>query len=353
MTLRRAARCALAGACAIHARAGASELNLLEQERAAVSSAVYPRDPAAQADACGNLAEDLDGGFGEIATMFCDPDEMLERALRTSDYKQGLRAAKAVDEKLAQESHALFGGRVGVALTRRTKEPIQDFAKAVAEAWGLTGDASFLVALRGGAYPAVAIVGPRLAPASGRSFRGAAERLATRLVAQGRPGEAVEMALAAVLDAYGGEEVQASAPAEATPIEEAHGLEVEVFGCGHDPLNSTATSKSLLQEMAKAAGLKALDEVTYQFEPQGVTSLLMVEESHLAIHTWPEFGYAALDVVSGTGLRAGFVDDLLGLSKKLLECGEVTGRLTTRRHPLSRRAARVAAASAAGRRDEL
>lgn len=57
MTLRRAARCALAGACAIHARAGASELNLLEQERAAVSSAVYPRDPAAQADACGNLAE--------------------------------------------------------------------------------------------------------------------------------------------------------------------------------------------------------------------------------------------------------------------------------------------------------
>ena len=31
------------------------------------------------------------------------------------------------------------------------------------------------------------------------------------------------------------------------------------------------------------------------FEPQGVTGVVVVEESHLSIHTWPEHGYAALD----------------------------------------------------------
>lgn len=39
-----------------------------------------------------------------------------------------------------------------------------------------------------------------------------------------------------------------------------------------------------------------LHEVSHSFHPQGVTALGLIAESHVAIHTWPEFGYAAVDV---------------------------------------------------------
>jgi S-adenosylmethionine decarboxylase len=39
-----------------------------------------------------------------------------------------------------------------------------------------------------------------------------------------------------------------------------------------------------------------MGEVTHQFEPHGVTALGLLAESHISIHTWPEYGYAACDV---------------------------------------------------------
>ena len=39
-----------------------------------------------------------------------------------------------------------------------------------------------------------------------------------------------------------------------------------------------------------------LQLVSHQFEPQGVTALALLAESHMSIHTWPENGYAAIDV---------------------------------------------------------
>ena len=36
--------------------------------------------------------------------------------------------------------------------------------------------------------------------------------------------------------------------------------------------------------------------VTHSFKPQGVTGLALLAESHISIHTWPEIGYAAIDV---------------------------------------------------------
>jgi S-adenosylmethionine decarboxylase len=44
------------------------------------------------------------------------------------------------------------------------------------------------------------------------------------------------------------------------------------------------------------AGATLLQLISHRFDPQGVTGLALLAESHLSIHTWPESGYAAVDV---------------------------------------------------------
>ena len=47
---------------------------------------------------------------------------------------------------------------------------------------------------------------------------------------------------------------------------------------------------------ARAAGGTVLARSFHKFEPRGVTGIVAIAESHLSIHTWPEFSYAAVDI---------------------------------------------------------
>ena len=47
---------------------------------------------------------------------------------------------------------------------------------------------------------------------------------------------------------------------------------------------------------ARDSGLTVVGESFYQFEPQGVTGTVLLAESHIAIHTWPEAGFVTVDV---------------------------------------------------------
>lgn len=51
-----------------------------------------------------------------------------------------------------------------------------------------------------------------------------------------------------------------------------------------------------MREGARAAGSTLLDLSSRKFTPQGVTAVALLAESHLSIHTWPEQGYAAVDI---------------------------------------------------------
>jgi S-adenosylmethionine decarboxylase len=53
--------------------------------------------------------------------------------------------------------------------------------------------------------------------------------------------------------------------------------------------------EALMNQAAKAARTNIVASVFQPFEPHGVTGVVVVEESHLSIHTWPEHGYAAVD----------------------------------------------------------
>ena len=54
--------------------------------------------------------------------------------------------------------------------------------------------------------------------------------------------------------------------------------------------------KAILLEAAKIANSEPLHITAHAFEPQGITGVAVLAESHIAIHTWPEVGYAAVDV---------------------------------------------------------
>jgi S-adenosylmethionine decarboxylase len=47
---------------------------------------------------------------------------------------------------------------------------------------------------------------------------------------------------------------------------------------------------------AEEVGATVINDVFHQFSPQGVTGVVAIAESHLCIHTWPEYGYAAVDI---------------------------------------------------------
>ena len=72
-------------------------------------------------------------------------------------------------------------------------------------------------------------------------------------------------------------------------------LLVEYTGCDFTVLDDLKRIEALMNEAARAAQTNIVASVFQPFEPQGVTGVVVVEESHLSIHTWPEHGYAAVD----------------------------------------------------------
>ena len=85
-------------------------------------------------------------------------------------------------------------------------------------------------------------------------------------------------------------------PAVSTRTNAARHLLVEYSGCEGARLDDTEGVKAGLLAAAAAANTTVLDSWVHRFEPQGISAVVAISESHLSIHTWPELGYAALDV---------------------------------------------------------
>lgn len=72
-------------------------------------------------------------------------------------------------------------------------------------------------------------------------------------------------------------------------------LLVEYRGCAEDRLDDAALIEELMKRAATAALATIVNVTFHRFAPQGVSGVVVVQESHLSIHTWPEHGYAAVD----------------------------------------------------------
>jgi len=71
---------------------------------------------------------------------------------------------------------------------------------------------------------------------------------------------------------------------------------VEFYGCDKDRLNSIELIERSMKDAALNSGATIVESVFHLFSPHGVSGVVVIAESHLAIHTWPEYQYAAVDL---------------------------------------------------------
>ena len=75
-------------------------------------------------------------------------------------------------------------------------------------------------------------------------------------------------------------------------------LLAEFYDCESPALNDPARIEALMNEAARRSGATVVQSAFHAFSPHGVSGVVVVEESHLAVHTWPEYRYAAVDYFS-------------------------------------------------------
>lgn len=75
-----------------------------------------------------------------------------------------------------------------------------------------------------------------------------------------------------------------------------HHLIVELYECNSTALSDVAKVESIMIAAAKAAKATIVDTVFHHFKPHGVSGVVVIAESHLAVHTWPEHKYVSMDL---------------------------------------------------------
>ena len=73
-------------------------------------------------------------------------------------------------------------------------------------------------------------------------------------------------------------------------------LLLELYRCDCEKLNDESFLRCTLNRAAKLANATVLNLISNKFEPQGVTTIALLAESHISIHTWPESNYSAVDI---------------------------------------------------------
>ena len=70
----------------------------------------------------------------------------------------------------------------------------------------------------------------------------------------------------------------------------------ELYNCDSNVLNNVELIERYMVEAAVECGATVVEKNFHMFSPFGVSGVVIISESHLAVHTWPEFGYAAVDL---------------------------------------------------------
>jgi S-adenosylmethionine decarboxylase len=71
---------------------------------------------------------------------------------------------------------------------------------------------------------------------------------------------------------------------------------VELYDCDPEIINNQELVEKIMIDAVGISGATLVKTVFHKFSPHGITGVAVVAESHFAIHTWPEYGYCALDI---------------------------------------------------------
>lgn len=102
---------------------------------------------------------------------------------------------------------------------------------------------------------------------------------------------------------------------------------LELHGCDPALLNDPADLKEVLLEAVRRGHGTIVTDIFHTFSPHGVSGIIVIAESHVAIHTWPEHGFAAVDIFScGTKLNHAAIRDWISAAMRAsaVECRELT-----------------------------
>ena len=89
-------------------------------------------------------------------------------------------------------------------------------------------------------------------------------------------------------------------------------------------LNDLSTVESILLDAAREAGLTAVSSAHHRFEPQGLSAVVILSESHIAAHTWPESGTGYVTLTSCRTLTPAQIEAVGELVRKRLRAQQVT-----------------------------
>jgi S-adenosylmethionine decarboxylase len=73
-------------------------------------------------------------------------------------------------------------------------------------------------------------------------------------------------------------------------------LIVDLLGVDPERISRVKPVKEILERAVERSRLNKIASNFHQFEPHGVSAVYLLRESHLSVHTWPEYGYVALDI---------------------------------------------------------
>ena len=71
---------------------------------------------------------------------------------------------------------------------------------------------------------------------------------------------------------------------------------VELYDCDPKLLNNVSGIEKIMVDAAEHSQATVINVTFHHFSPYGVSGVVVIQESHLTIHTWPEYGYAAIDL---------------------------------------------------------
>ena len=107
---------------------------------------------------------------------------------------------------------------------------------------------------------------------------------------------------------------------------------MECVGCQSDLLRDAALLKQTMVHCAHEAGATVVDSMIHSYSPAGLSGVVVISESHLAIHTWPGIGYASFDIY--TCGRRDLADEIAKRLEAAFKPEKVTRKVLERSPPL-------------------
>lgn len=99
---------------------------------------------------------------------------------------------------------------------------------------------------------------------------------------------------------------------------------VELYDCNPQKLNDVAYIESTLLAAVEASQATIISHDFHKFNPHGVSGVVIIAESHVSLHSWPEYGYAAVDIFTcGSTIDPWIIQDRLKVALESQNCSSM------------------------------